>query len=220
MNLRSLALAAAVAAATLPAQAVTVVQWNFESATAPSASTTWSGIAASTGTGSAGGVHAASTTWTTPAGNGSTKAMSGNTWGIGDYWQFSFSTVGYSGLTVSWDQISSGTGPTSFTLAYSTDGSTFTNFAGYTVLNTGSWSSGTASSTYSFSDSLAAVPALNNAAMVYLRLVNGSAVAAGGTDRVDNFTVATASVPEAATSAMWAAGLAALSVLARRRNAA
>jgi hypothetical protein len=217
--------ASALAAFTLSAQAVTAVQWDFEAVTAPGASATWTGIAASTGTGTASGVHAAGTTaWSTPAGNGSSKSASATAWAVGDYWQFSFSTVGYSGLNLSFDQTGSNTGPRDFTLAYSTNGSTFTNFASYS-LPAITWSTVTYNAGSTFTYDLSALTALNNFATVYIRLldastvsINGGTVASGGTSRVDNFTVNLTPVPEADTAAMLLAGIAALGFMARRRS--
>jgi hypothetical protein len=217
--------ATALAAFTFSAHAVTVVQWDFEAVTAPAASTTWAGIAASLGTGTASSTHAGSATWSTPAGNGSAKSASANTWAVGDYWQFSFSTVGYTGLMLSFDQTGSNTGPRDFTLAYSTNGSSFTSFASYS-LPAITWSTGSSNSASTFTYDLSAVTALNNFATVYIRLVdastvsiNAGTVATGGTDRVDNFTVNLTPVPEAGSGALLAAGLAALAFLAKRRSA-
>ena len=212
----------------LPAQAITVVKWDFESATAPvAAGTTWTSIAASTGTGTASGVHAsAATAFSTPSGNGSPKSASANTWSVGDYWQFTFSTTGYTGLTLSFDQTGSSTGPRDFTLAYSTDGTSFTNFTTYSLL-VSTWNTTTVASGFTYTSDLSAVSTLNGKSAVFIRLIDnstnsigGGTVATGGTDRVDNFIVNLTPVPEAGTSAMLFAGLAVLVFLARRRNGA
>ncbi len=216
--------AAALAAFSLSAQAVTVVQWDFEAAAPPVASITWSGIAASLGSGFASGVHATSSTWSAPAGNGSSKSVSANNWSVGDYWQFSFSTTGYTGLAVAFDETGSNTGPRDFALAYSTNGVSYTNFAAYSLINS-TWSAGTAVGTTTFTYDLSAITALNNAAAVTLRLIdtsttaiNGTTVAATGTSRVDNFTVNMTPVPEAETAAMLLAGLTALGFMLGRRH--
>jgi len=223
---------AAAAAWASPAHAIVTVQWDFEGTTTPADlndSTTSPSAAASLGIGTALGVHAAAATdWSTPVGNGSANSFSSNTWSVGDYWQFSFSTTGFTGLTLSFDQTSSGTGPRDFTLAYSTNGTSFTNFANYAVLanaapNT-AWSGSTYNPAYTFTYDLSAVTALNNQASVFVRLIDASTVSAGGgvvaaagTNRVDNFTVNLTPVPEASTSAMLLAGLAVLGFMARRR---
>ena len=191
-------------AALSSASAQTISQWTFEVNTPADATDTnvIAGIAADFGSGSAMGLHASTASdWTTPAGNGSANSLSVNTWASGDYFQFRLGTAGYSGIGVSFDQTSSSTGPRDFDLRYSLDGSSFTTLASYAVLQNGlapnaGWSAGTYQSAYTFNFDLSAITALNNATDVYFRLVNtstltpsGGTVAAGGTDRVDNFTV-------------------------------
>lgn len=101
------------------------------------------------------------------------------------------------GISFSFDQISSGTGPGQFNVAYSTDGINFTTFttSPYTVTST-SWSSSSPKTGTSYSFDLSQVASLNNAAVVYLRLVDasttsagGGTVGTGGTDRIDNVLV-------------------------------
>src|SRR5205823_15131909 len=92
------------------------------------------------------GLHASSlTVWSNPVGNGSAKSVSSDHWAVGDYYQFSFSTSGYSAISITWDQTGSNTGPRDFKVQYSTNGTTFTN-ASVTnstyVLSTQAWSSG------------------------------------------------------------------------------
>lgn len=210
-------------------QADTLAQWTFE--LNPPADLTDSasilGIAADVGTGTASALHAsAATDWTTPAGNGSANSLSANTWAVGDYFQFSLSSVGYSGISVSFDQTGSNTGPKDYYLAYSTDGSSFTLFGNYSLVN-GSWTSGAPTllpTSYSFD--LSSITALNDAASIYFRLVNattvsisGGTVATGGTDRVDNFTVMAAPVPEPSAAALLGGfGLLGIFMAARRRK--
>lgn len=224
-------LASAVLTATLaavaPAHAATVVQWDFQTpfADLPDSATSPS-VAASTGTGTAVGVHAsAATDWSTPAGNGSSDSISANTWSVGDYWQFSFSTSGYTALMLSFDQTGSNTGPRDFQLAFSTDGSSFTDFGSPYALANAAWSAGlyNPASTYTFD--LSTVSALDNQASVFVRLIdsstvaiNGGTVAAGGTSRIDNFTVNLTPVPEPATWALMCGGIAAVARIARRRS--
>ncbi len=222
--------AAAAIAFSLPAHAVTVVQWDFEGTTTPADlidSTTSPSVAASLGTGTALGVHASALSdWTTPAGNGSANSLSSNTWAVGDYYQFSLATTGYLDVLVSFDQIGSSTGPRDFGLSYSTDGVSFTSFATYSLTGAPAWSSSTYSPVHTYSFDLSGVSALDEQALVVFRLsslnttsIGGGTVAAGGTGRVDNFTVMATPVPEAGTAAMLAAGLAVIGFVARRRRA-
>lgn len=225
-----LATLAAAAVLSLPAQAVTLVQWDFEGATTPpdlADSPLSPVVAASLGSGSAMGVHAsAATDWSTPVGNGSFNAFSSNNWAVGDHYQFSFSTSGYADVSVSVDQIGSGTGPRDFSLAWSTDGSSFTAVADYSVLSTPAFSSTTYNPLHTYSFDLSAIDALDDQATVLIRLTNsstisigGGTVGTGGTGRVDNFTVMATPVPEAGSLPMLLAGLATVGFLARRRSA-
>jgi hypothetical protein len=165
------------------AQAVsTIAQWNFESPNPADATgaTYPNAIAPATGSGNAGGVHAsASTAWSTPAGNGSTDSFSSNNWAVGDYYQFSTSTASFTGISVSWDQTRSSTGPSQFKLAYSTDGTTFTDFGSPYTISAITWSSSTSVGTSSFAFDLSAITDLNNKATVYFRLIDN--IAPGGT---------------------------------------
>jgi hypothetical protein len=220
----------------LPAVAqLTVAQWTFE--TNPPADLTDSssitGIAADFGTGTASGFHAGSATdWTTPAGNGSTNSLSANTWAPGDYFQLQTSTLGRSGISVSFDITKSSTGPSTFALSYSTDGTLFTSFgSSFLVLSnsaatdnsgtgqvTSPWSSsGAVQPAFNVSFSLSSVSALNNAPSVFFRITDVDAVAgaATGTARIDNFTVN--AVPEPATFVLLATG-GFLTWLGRRRR--
>lgn len=206
-----------------------ISQWTFENSFASLTGTgaTLTGIAPEVGTGSASGVHAsAATVWSSPSGNGSLHAFSANTWGVGDYWEFQTSTIGYSGLTLSYDQTSSNTGPGRSTLQFSTDGTTFTPIgAEYVILANAApnaWNTTTNNPLSTFTYDLSGIPSLNNASTVYFRIVdtsttsaNGATVAAGGTDRIDNFTL---SVPEPQSLTLLA-GLALLGSRWFRRRA-
>jgi hypothetical protein len=219
--------ALAAAAAATPASAVTVAQWTFET----SLPLTAGPFSPEVGSGSALGSHAsASSVYSSPVGNGSAKSFSSNYWAVGDYYQFKVDTTGLSGVTLSWDQTSSGTGPRDFKLAYSTNGTNFTDFYSYSVLANAApnpvWNGTTSSSLYTLTSNLTGVSALNNQATVYFRLIdNGTVSASGGTigtagtDRVDNFTVMAAAVPEPGTYALLLAGLAVIGSAARRRRA-
>jgi len=208
------------------ANAVTqIADWTFET----SAPVTAGPFAAEVGTGSALGFHAGASVYSTPAGNGSTHSFSSNTWAVGDYYQFSVSTTGLSGISITFDQTSSNTGPANFGLMYSTNGTSFTEFGSdYTVLANATpnptWNPTTGSSLYTMTDDLSSITALNGASTIFLRLqntttvsANGGVVATAGTDRVDNVIInAATAAPEPTTVA--ALGLGAIALIRRRRS--
>jgi hypothetical protein len=185
----------------------TTASWGFQgvaisgTGTAPTVTGSTAADAGALTAGSAfTGFHAAAAAaWSNPAGNGSTQSFSSNNWAIGDYYQFQFATTGYTGISIVWDQIGSGTGPRDFKVQYSTDGTNFTDATGtnstYLVLNAPAFNSTTGVTDHTRTLDLTGVTALNNKAAVYIRLVctstintNGGAVATTGTGRVDNFT--------------------------------
>jgi len=220
------------------AKADVIADWTFQSSastnniigTGKTPGTTQSGILADLGIGTASASHASATTaWTIPAGNGSTNSWSSAYWAIGDYYQFSVSTLGFSGITLSFDQTSSNTGPGGYNLAYSTDGSTFYNFTSYTVLANAApntpWSVAIYNSAYTFNFNLSSISALNNQSTIFIRLVdnstvsaNGGGVGTGGTDRVDNFLVSASPVPEPSSLALGLFGGCALLAALRRKS--
>lgn len=215
------------------AKANIIADWTFESYHSTNyifgTSTTLSGVGADVGSGTASATHASSATWSLPAGNGSYYSWSANTWAVGDYYQFEVNTLGDSGVTLSFDQTSSNTGPGGYNLAYSTDGVNFINFTSYTVLANATpntpWSTTTYNSAYTFNYDLSAISALNNQSTVFFRLVdnstvsaNGGTVGTGGTDRVDNFDVSASPVPEPSSIALGlVGGFACLAALRRKR---
>ncbi len=194
-----------------------IAQWTFEtSVPAATDSATISGIVPEVGTGTGGGTHASATTdYTNPPGNGSAESFSSNAWALGDYYQFQVSTLTLTNISVSFDQTRSSTGPGSFDLQYSTDGSAFSLFQSYSVAEV-TWSAGTPHPESSYSFDLSSITAINNAPTVYFRLtatVAGSAT--NGTNRVDNVTIS--SVPEPQGMALAVAGLLGLVVVMRGR---
>jgi len=226
-----LALATLAALSAAPSYAQTISTWTFETTSASIAGTSnhIDNIAADVGSGFASGVHASSATvWSSPAGNGSAHSFSDNNWAVGDYAQFQLSTIGFSGLSLSYDQTSSGTGPRDFALSYSLDGSSYTTLGGtYAVLANAApnptWNAVTASSLYTLNYNLGSL--VDNSSTVYFRITdmsttsaNGGTVAATGTDRIDNFSVFVTPVPEPSTVAIGIlGGLAGLFIVKRRK---
>jgi hypothetical protein len=188
--------------------AALIADWTFE-ANEPSATTSASfdyGAADSgnNATGSdASAFHASSISkWTFPSGDGSAQSFSGDHWAVGDSFQFKTSTAGYSQINISFEQISSSTGPTGFKLAYSLDGTSFSDISGdsYTVSNPSSinWAStGSPKATIENFD-LSGVTQVNNNSTIYFSLIATTAGGSStGTSRLDDFSIS--SVPEPAT---------------------
>jgi hypothetical protein len=210
-----------------------VAGWTFETLnipTSPSPPTTGSNSPvafAENGTqqsvAEATGFHSASTTtWTTPSGNGSVKSLNSNTWSTNDYYQFRFSTLGISNVKLTFDQTRSSTGPASFKVQWSSNGTNFTDFLSYSVIQAGatgsgtaSWSSTTNQSQFTTIADLSSITQINSLSNAYIRLTNISATSAtGGTNRIDNVTIT--GVPEPTSGLLI--GLGTLACVALRRN--
>lgn len=190
--------------ATVPANNV-VAQWKFDSTNPVSSGP----FVADTGTGSAIGFHAGASVYSGSVGNGSSKSFSSNAWAAGDYYQFQTSTTGLADIGIQFDQVSSTTGPRDFKIQYSTNGSTFIEFANYSVQPNANpaWQSATPVApagldTYNFD--FRSIAALNNAANVYFRITAASPLIAAqdgntfaniGVNRVDNVSIYSAYDP-------------------------
>ena len=166
-------------------------------------------------------VHSlAAATYTSPTGNGSEFSFSSNNWSIGDYYEARLSTLGYSDISISWDQTRSSTGPATFELVMSTDGgANFTTLlASYTVLQSGgggapgTWSTTTYNPIYSLNQAAAAA---DNQADVIFRFRSLATTAAAGSSRIDNVMIYSGPVP--APGAIALLGVAGLAGLRRRR---
>ena len=201
----------------------TVAGWTFETGSLSGASGTspvgiGGFLSANVGTGTATALHASSSSlWFKPAGNGSSGAFAGTTWGVGDYFQFSTSTTGYSSISVTWDQYSYEFGPRDFGVSYSVDGTNFTSAGSFVVSDVPAWNPTTpqTGSATNFSIDLSGVSALANASTVYFRLittsataVNGGAIGTFAYSVLDNFTVTGTAIPEPAAYALWFAAFA------------
>jgi hypothetical protein len=160
------------------------------------------------------------TSYTAPAGNGSTYAFSSNVWKAGDFYQAKFDTTGYSSLSFSWDQVRSSTGPASWLMEVSVNGGTsFTTLVTAYDPGTTTWSTSTNLPAATRTAALGA--AADNLSEVIVRIralvdpVNGSGVyQAGGTCRIDNVLVNGTLLPAPGAAAL--VGLAGL--VARRRR--
>jgi len=221
-------IASAVAlAASSAASAAIVAGWSMPTAVpAATTGTSYTYGAADTGDAAAGtslsGFHAlAATTWSSPAGNGSTFSLSSNNWSVGDYYQITVSTVGFTDISLAWDQTRSSTGPSIFDVRMSVDGTNFTTIlAGYTVIQAGLTGTGTLAWSVAngvqaaFATTVASIAGADEQASLTFRFVNTSTVAAGGTNRIDNITVSGTAVP--APGAIALLGLAGLASRRRR----
>jgi MYXO-CTERM domain-containing protein len=156
----------------------------------------------------------AAATYTSPAGNGSQYAFSSNNWSIGDYYEARVSTANFANISVSWDQARSSTGPAAFELIFSVDGgSSWTNVAAYTVLQSGgggapgTWSSSTYNALYTNSQALAGA---EGASQLIIRFrATGAASGSSGSNRIDNVIISGDAVPAPGAVALLAvAGLA------------
>ena len=210
-------------AATEASAASVIANWTFET----SIPITSGPFNAEIGSGIATGSHAAASVYTTPVGNGSAHSFSSTAWATNDYYQFRVSTTGFTGITISWDQTSSNTGPRDFALQYSTNGTTFTTLTNYSVLANAApntpWSSLTYNSAFTFNSSVGSFA--NNQTSLYFRLTdvssvsaNGGTVAAAGTDRVDNVVISGTAATVPLPASIWMLASGALALLSQRRR--
>ena len=212
MNNRSLVAASLITAGavSMSASAALVAGWSMSTAVAAATTgTNYTYGAADLGEVTAGtslsGFHAAAaTTWSSPAGNGSTYSLSSNNWAIGDYYQVSLSTTGYADpITISFDQTRSGTGPATFSVLMSVDGGAnfSTVLASYAVVQAGLAGSGTTTwnsvtnQPVTFTTTVSGLSAAAGQASVMFRIQSTVTTAAAGTNRVDNINVSSEAVP-------------------------
>jgi hypothetical protein len=165
-------------------------------------------------------VHAlAAATYISPAGNGSQFSFSSNNWSIGDYYEARLSTSNYTGITVSWDQARSSTGPAAFELIFSIDGVNWTTVTSYTVLQSGgggapaTWSTTTYNPLYTSTQALVGA---ENATELRIRFRSTVTAAAAGSSRIDNVSISGELIP--APGALALLGVAGLTGAARRRR--
>ncbi|MBL0921868.1 MAG: hypothetical protein IBJ10_07040 [Phycisphaerales bacterium] len=167
--------------------------------------------ASSTATGATGG------TYSSPVGNGSSRSFSSNGWDTGDFYEFRTSTLGYTGLTLSFDHVRSSTGPGVFDLVASTDGVNFITLVddfSARVNSSPNWSSGGPRVTDDiFKTTLSAT--LDNQALLVFRIVSQVTAASTGTYRIDNVFLNGVEIPAPGAAALM--GLAGLMGARRRR---
>jgi hypothetical protein len=229
-------LAAALLAASA-AQAQIITQWNFNSTT-PDANTSTGVTTPSIGAGTASllaGVTGAFNSGDANGGSSDPATGDDSGWqtstyaaqGTGDRTrgvQFNVSTVGFSGITVTWDQRVSNTSSRFAQFQYSTDG---TNFADFGALFSGTpgdaWYNSRTVSLVGLSAvdnnanfAFRVVSAFEPATTAYLAATTGSNYATTGTWRFDMVTVS--AVPEPGTYAMMFAGLVMVGFMAARRS--
>ena len=214
------AILAAFALTTIAAQSQSIIaNWTFEPDPLP-VNITNSAVgpfSPALGAGSVTGLHAvANTAWFSTVGNGSSDSLGGNNWTTGDYFQFQFSTLTFSNIGMTWSQTRGASGPTNFSLSYSTDGAAFTTFNSYSVAQV-TWSSNSNNIASVFTADLATATLINNQANVYFRLVSEQTAAGAGTGRIDDVTIT--GVPEPSTNALLLlSGAASLWALKRRKS--
>ena len=218
-SLSSLLIASAVIATASAASADVIAGWSILTAVTATTAATYSYGAANLGAQVSGsmlsGTHSsASTAWSSPAGNGSTYALSSNAWDVGDYYQISLATTGYSGVSVAWEQTRSSTGPAGFEAVLSVDGgSTFSSLGSYTV-NQVNWSATVPVTTSSFG-SLASAADNKASVIIRFKVVTAGTSTTTGTNRIDNIVVSGTAIP--APGALALLGVAGLVGSRRRR---
>ena len=200
------------------ASADVIAGWSIPTAVA--ASTTGAGYsygeansgARASGSGLRGDHSNALTAWTSPTGNGSTYALSSNAWNVGDYYQISLNTIGYSGVSVAWEQTRSSTGPAGFEAVLSVDGgTTFSSLGSYTV-NQVSWSATVPVTTSSFGY-LASAADNQIGIIIRFKVVTAGTSTTTGTNRIDNIVVSGVIPAPGAIALLGLAGL-----IGRRRR--
>jgi hypothetical protein len=234
---RLVATAVLASAATLPAHAVTVTQWNFNSPT-PDANTGSGTVLPSVGSGTAtllGGTTATFASGDASGGSSDPATGDDSGWnvtafaaqGTGDKTrgaQFAVSTVGQQDITIQYDLRHSNTSSSWEQVQVTVDGTTWIDVASFSLAAGDTWANGR-------TVDLSAIGAVdNNASFAFRVLATFAPGSSGyvassptgtygstGTWRFDQVTVS--AVPEPASTTMLLAGLAALGFMARRRAA-
>jgi hypothetical protein len=181
------------------------------------------------------GVHAnagtTTTKWYTGNGNGSAIGLFSNGWAVGDYYEIDANLSSFSDLHLSYDDDGSNTGPNTFKIQISTDGTTFQDLnppvsftipapgAGNTTIN---FSTTSANAIFTNSVDLSAYTGVVGIRIVdaaTAAVASGSTLGTAGTNRLDNIVITgtPAAVPEPASLSIL--GASAVLLLRRRSRA-
>lgn len=213
--MKTVASLVAIAGLAAGASADILANWTFEVSVPTTAGPHVAEGGVFAGTSEATGFHILpGVVYSNPVGNGSVESFSSNFWSAGDYYQFTTSTLLYNNITVSWEQTRSSTGPATFDLEYSLNGTDFFTVVNDYNVDQVTWSSLAFTPGSSFGP-FALPAAADNQALVYIRMTSQVTVATGGTNRIDDVTVQGTLIPTPGALALM--GLGAL-VTGRRRR--
>ncbi len=163
--------------------AAVLAEWNFESQNLTPSTDITSGAVLTLNTGD----NASFTSGNPPSANFS---LSSSSWNVGDNFDIDLSTVGYRDIILKFDERASSTGPTSFIIQYSSDGSTFNNLSGSTLTSANFGTN--PMHTFDFSS----ITSIDNNVNTKIRITTPTdANSSSGTWRIDNLRVEGSTIP-------------------------